>query len=66
MTALFTTNTAAAELGVTAGRVRAMIAAGRLKATRTGRDWLVTPKALDAVRDRRPGRQPAPRGKTVR
>jgi excisionase family DNA binding protein len=56
MTAVFTTSTAAVELGVTPCRVRAMIAAGRLQATRAGRDWLVTPKSLDAVRDRKPGR----------
>ncbi len=61
MTAFFTTSTAADELGVSAGRVRAMIAAGRLRATLVGRDWLIEPKALDAVRDRKPGRPPATR-----
>ena len=64
MTAFFTTVTAAAELGVSAGRVRAMIAAGRLRATFAGRDWLITPAALDAVRDRKPGRPPGKRGQT--
>ena len=58
MTAFFTTGSAARELGVTPGRVRAMIAAGRLQATLAGRDWLIPPKALEAVRDRRPGRPP--------
>jgi len=59
MTPLFlTTTTAAAELGVTPGRVRAMITAGRLQATLAGRDWLIAPKALEAVRHRRPGRPP--------
>ena len=53
-----TTATAAIELGVTPGRVRAMIAAGRLQATLAGRDWLIAPKALEAVRDRKPGRPP--------
>jgi excisionase family DNA binding protein len=57
----FTTATAAAQLGVTPGRVRAMIAAGRLQATLAGRDWLIAPKALEAVRDRRPGRPPVTR-----
>jgi excisionase family DNA binding protein len=52
----YTTTTAAAELGVTPGRVRAMITAGRLKAIRAGRDWLIEPKALAAVRERKPGR----------
>jgi excisionase family DNA binding protein len=64
MTAFFTTGTAAAELGVSAGRVRAMIAAGRLAATLAGRDWLIEPKALEAVRDRKPGRPPRARRKT--
>jgi excisionase family DNA binding protein len=57
---VFTTTTAAAELGVTPGRVRAMIAAGRLKANRAGRDWLIEPKALATVRDRKPGRPATP------
>jgi excisionase family DNA binding protein len=56
-----TTTTAAVELGVTPGRVRAMIAAGRLKAIRAGRDWLIEPKALVAVRQRKPGRPVAPK-----
>jgi excisionase family DNA binding protein len=56
---LYTTATAATELGVTACRVRALIAAGRLRASRAGRDWLIDPKALEAVRDRKPGRPPA-------
>jgi len=56
-----TTGSAARELGVTPGRVRAMIAAGRLQATLAGRDWLIHPKSLDAVRDRKPGRPATPR-----
>ena len=55
----FTTTTAAVELGVTPGRVCAMIAAGRVDATRLGRDWLIHREAIDAVRDRKPGRPPA-------
>jgi excisionase family DNA binding protein len=55
---LHTTGSAAAELGVTACRVRALIAAGRIQATRTGRDWLIKPEALAAVRERKPGRPP--------
>jgi excisionase family DNA binding protein len=51
-----TTASAAAALGVTPGRIRAMIRAGRLRARRHGRDWSITAAALDAVRDRRPGR----------
>ena len=53
-----TTATAAVELGVTPGRVRAMIAAGRLHAILAGPVWLITPAALEAVRDRKPGRPP--------
>jgi len=53
-----TTATAAAELGVTPGRVRAMIAAGRLRATPVGPMWIIAPEALEAVRKRKPGRPP--------
>jgi excisionase family DNA binding protein len=62
----FTTTTAAAELGVTPGRVCAMIAAGRLKATRVGRDWLIRPKELDAVRNRKAGRPPNSQTRSAR
>lgn len=54
----FTTTTAAAELGISASRVRAMIAAGRLAATLAGTVWVIGPKDLDAVRTRIPGRPP--------
>lgn len=43
-------------LGVTPQRVRAMILAGRLKATKVGRDWLIDPPDLEAVKYRKPGR----------
>ncbi len=59
MTPFYTTLTAAAELGISPRRVRAMIQAGRLPARQAGRDWLITPAALDTVRDRKPGRPPA-------
>lgn len=51
-----TTSEAAKKLGVTPQRVRAMIEAGRLGATKIGRDWLITEVDLDAVGDRTPGR----------
>jgi excisionase family DNA binding protein len=54
-----TTTTAAAKLGVTPGRVRAMIAAGRLQAIRAGRDWLIDAEALESVRQRKTGRPAA-------
>ena len=47
---------AAKRLGVTANRVRKMILAKRLKAIKVGREWLIDPKDLDAVKDRKVGR----------
>lgn len=40
-------------LGVTPDRVRKMIVAKRLKAIKVGREWLIDPKDLDAVKDHR-------------
>ncbi len=51
-----TTGEAAVELGISERRVRALITDGRLKAERIGRDWIITERALDAVRERKPGR----------
>lgn len=53
-----TTADAAAKLGVSVRRVRAMIRDGRLPAKKIGRDWLVRQTDLAQVRDRRPGRPP--------
>ena len=50
------TTEAAKRLGVNASRVRALIDSGRLKATKVGGAWLIDPKALDAVKTRKPGR----------
>ena len=47
---------AAKALGVTPGRIRQMILAGRLKATKVGSFWIIQPEDLEAVRYRRPGR----------
>jgi excisionase family DNA binding protein len=47
---------AARRLGVSPNRVRALISSGRLKATRVGREWLVNPQDLVAVKKRIPGR----------
>ena len=47
---------AARRLGVTQNRVRALIDAKRLKATKVGNAWLIDPKDLDAVKNRKPGR----------
>jgi excisionase family DNA binding protein len=47
---------AAERLNVTSSRVRKMIASGRLKATKVGIMWLIDPKDLAAVKDRKVGR----------
>lgn len=47
---------AAKRLGVTANRVRAMIEAKRLKATKVGNMWLVDPKDLEPLKNRKVGR----------
>ena len=51
-----TTQEAGAILGVNASRVRQLIGAGRLKAEKLGHAWLILPRDLKAVRDRKPGR----------
>ncbi len=53
-----TTREAAELLGVSTQRIRAMIAAGRLKAKRVGRDWLITRAELSKIGERKPGRPP--------
>ena len=54
---LLSTAEAAAELGVSTARIRALIDAGRLKAERLGvRSWVIAMKDLEAVRVRIPGR----------
>jgi len=53
-----TTAQAAGRLGVSVRRVLALIAAGRLAATRYGSAWLIAPAALAAVATRKPGRPP--------
>ena len=53
---IISTTEAARRLGVTPNRVRALIEAKRLKAFKYGREWLIDPKDLDAVKDRKVGR----------
>lgn len=60
ITDLITVDQAAIELGVTGRRVRALIAAGRLAATKFGAGWLIQRRDLAAVRERRPGRPAKP------
>jgi excisionase family DNA binding protein len=52
---------AARRLGVTPNRVRALIVSKRLKAMQVGREWLIDPKDLEAVKKRPPGRPRKPR-----
>lgn len=56
MDELLTTQQAAEKLGVTAGRVRQMVADGALPATRMGRDNFIKLSDLKLVEGRRPGR----------
>jgi excisionase family DNA binding protein len=53
---IITTVEAARRLGVTPTRVRALIEAKRLKAFKYGREWLIDPKDLAAVKNRKVGR----------
>jgi len=53
---IISTAEAAKCLGVTTDRVRKMIVAKRLRAIKVGREWLIDPKDLDAVKDRKVGR----------
>ena len=53
---VISTAEAAKRLGVTQSRVQKMIAAKRLNATKVGNVWLIDPKDLDAVKDRKVGR----------
>jgi excisionase family DNA binding protein len=57
---------AAKRLGVTQSRVQKMIAAKRLTAIKVGREWLIDPKDLDAVKDRKVGRPRKSRKATKR
>ena len=53
---LLTTSEAADRLGISRGRVHALMREKRLKATRKGWIWLIDSKDLRAVRNRKPGR----------
>lgn len=58
----------AVRLGVSRRRVLALIAEGRLPAAKVGFQYLIDPKDLALVRDRKPGRPKAAKtkGKTKR
>jgi excisionase family DNA binding protein len=53
---VLTTLQAAEKLKLTRQRVHALIASGKLPATKQGRDWFIQPADLAKVRDRKPGR----------
>jgi excisionase family DNA binding protein len=53
---IISTTEAARRLNVSPSRIRAMIDSGRLKAIKVGKVWLINPKDLDAVKDRKVGR----------
>jgi excisionase family DNA binding protein len=53
---IISTAEAAKRLNVTPDRVRKMIEAKRLKATKLGNVWLIDTKDLEAVKDRKVGR----------
>jgi excisionase family DNA binding protein len=53
---LLTTAQAAKKLKVTPRRVIALIEAGRLPASKLGRDYIIEATDLARVKDRRPGR----------
>ena len=50
------TAVAAQRLGISPDRVRALIKAGRLPAQKFGRDYVIDPKDLALVKNRKPGR----------
>ena len=53
---LITTAEAADRLGVSIGRVQALIRAERLPASKFGRVYMINEKDLAKVQDRKPGR----------
>jgi excisionase family DNA binding protein len=57
---VLTTTQAAKELGISRVRIVAMIGAGRLKAEKMGRDWMIQRADLAPVRKRKPGRPKNP------
>jgi excisionase family DNA binding protein len=57
--AVLTTQEAAAALGVTVGRIHAMIRQGLLPAQKFGRDWMIESAAVEQLKKkRRPAGRP--------
>ena len=63
---IISTAEAAKRLGVTQSRVQKMITAKRLKAIKVGREWLIDPKDLEPLKDRKVGRPRKARKSTKR
>lgn len=64
--AMLTTEEVAERLGLSTGRVRAMVLAGRLPAAkRFGRAYMIREADLKLVADRKPGRPPKKRRKAA-
>ncbi len=59
----FTTNEAAARLGVTPARVRQMVVSGEIESERFGRDTVITAAALAAAMKRKTRPGPTPKVK---
>lgn len=55
---IINTEVAAARLGISTRRIRAMIATGVLPATKLGRDWVVDESEVELLKviERKPGR----------
>ena len=58
LTGYLTVLEAAHALGLSPQRVKQFIYAGRLPATRFGRQWLISQSALDAIKVRKPAGRP--------
>ena len=53
---MITTLQAANDLGISRSRVYKLIRAGRIKAKKSGGTWLIDPRVLRSVRNRKTGR----------
>jgi len=61
---LYTTNEAAAALGVTPARVRQMVARDEIASVKMGRDRFITAQAIAAAQQRKTSPGPVPKAKT--
>ena len=61
MSERFTTNEAAARLGITPARVRQMVARGEIESEKFGRDTVITSEALKVAAERKTKPGPVPK-----